>query len=362
MCKFWSLLTVAVLLSISGPMRAGDPADPFEDLRETRPNRIEPPPSAPVVAGKIDEARATALKQKQEDDARDEAEEAAARRRQLEQAGETQPNDADGSVLLPEFQPRPESKGIAPATPVPAAAAERTSGSAGKHRPVPRHPAASSVVPAHALHLDGRSGYIDIPPTPGEDLNMGGSSLTMAIWIKPSQAYDGEELLVEHGICLSEQSNYLYQIATIGSNTLRFNFPAMQGNNWGWLDATVNLADGNWHFVAATFDTRQHLAKLYDNGVLLKSKRVVESIATDETPKHTFVGCRGNGRIPFQGEIGEILIYNRAISGRKWPNSTQKPAGIATARTRMDSWPAITSTKAKERRSPISPATATRAC
>ena len=139
----------------------------------------------------------------------------------------------------------------------------------------------------------------------------------MAIWIKPSQAYDGEELLVEHGIALTAQSDYLYQIATIGSNTLRFNFPAMQGNNWGWLDATVNLADGNWHFVAATLDTRQHLAKVYDNGVLLKSKRVVESIATDETPKHTFVGSRGDGRIPFQGEIGEILIYNRAISGRQ---------------------------------------------
>ncbi len=82
----------------------------------------------------------------------------------------------------------------------------------------------------------------------------------------------------------------------------------------GPLDAAVNLADGNWHFVAATFDTRQHLAKLYDNGVLLKSKRVVESIAGDEPPKHTYIGCRGYGEFHFHGEIGELLIYNRAIS------------------------------------------------
>ena len=193
---------------------------------------------------------------------------------------------------------------------------------------VPRAAAANVPgVPANALRLDGRSGHIDVPPT-REDLNMGGSSLTMAIWIKPSRSYDGEQILIEHGIGLSAQSNYLYQATTIGSNTLRFNFPAMQGDNWGWLDAAVNLADGNWHFVAATFDNGLHLAKLYDNGVLLKSKRVLESIAADEGPTHTYVGCRGNGTACFNGDIGALLIYRRAISAEQIAKLYAEAGGI----------------------------------
>ena len=171
-------------------------------------------------------------------------------------------------------------------------------------------------------------------------------------------AYDGEQILVQHGVGLSRESHLLYQLTTLGSSTLRFNFPAMHYGE-GPLDATVNLADGNWHFVAATFDSRLHVARLYDNGRLLKSKRVMESIAGDETPTHTYIGCRGYGEFHFNGDVGELLIYNRAISARESPGSTRKPVVMATSRTRTDSWQAITSTKAGERPSPISRDTGT---
>ena len=164
------------------------------------------------------------------------------------------------------------------------------------------------------LRLDGQSGFIDVPPTKDEDLDMAGNSLTLAIWIKPSQSYHDEELLVEHGVW--QRSNGMYQLTTLDSGTLRFNFPAMNSNE-GPLEATVNLVDGNWHFAVATFDTSTHLAKIYDNGVLLKSKTVHASIARDDTPTKTFVGCRGNGTYHFGGEVGQLLIYKRAISAEQ---------------------------------------------
>ena len=197
------------------------------------------------------------------------------------------------------MQPPQDSKGTSPA-PAPAPAS----------RPAPNGAARVS----NALRLDGKSGCIVIPPTRNEDLDMAGSSLTLAIWIKPSQSYDDEELLMEHGVW--QQSKGMYQLSTADSRTLRFNFPAMNSNE-GRLDAAVNLADGNWHFAVATFDTSTHLAKIYDNGVLLKSKTVRESIAGDDTPTQTFIGCRGNGTDHFRGEVGQLLIYKRAISAEQ---------------------------------------------
>ena len=172
------------------------------------------------------------------------------------------------------------------------------------------------------VRLDGKSGCIVIPPTRNEDLDMAGSSLTLAIWIKPSQSYDDEELLMEHGVW--QQSKGMYQLSTADSRTLRFNFPAMNSNE-GRLDAAVNLADGNWHFAVATFDTSTHLAKIYDNGVLLKSKTVRESIAGDGThtdlhrlsrQRHGPLSRRGRPTLDLQA--GDLRGAGRQASRPSW--------------------------------------------
>ena len=178
----------------------------------------------------------------------------------------------------------------------------------------------------YAMQLDGTSGYMYIPPTnaavQNQSLNMGGSSLTLAMWIKPSQSYTGEELGIEHGIW--QQSVGMYQLTTLGSDTVRFNFPALNSNE-GPLDATVNLDDGNWHFLVATFNNNTHIASIYDNGVLLNSKTVAEPIASDNSLTTTYVGCRGNGSLFFDGGIGEVLIYNQAISAQDIATLEENP-------------------------------------
>ena len=145
-----------------------------------------------------------------------------------------------------------------------------------------------------------------IPPTP--NLDMGEKSLTMAVWVSTSQSYSNEELLIEHGVWGSDSG--VYQLTTPGSDTVRFNFLAMNDSQ-GPLDATDNLADGKWHFIVATLDQWTGLASIYDNGVLLNSMTVQESIGSDEVPTATYVGYRGNGSCYFQGGIGEVLFYDQ---------------------------------------------------
>ena len=111
-----------------------------------------------------------------------------------------------------------------------------------------------------------------------------------------------------------QRSNGMYQLTTLGSSTVRFNFPAMNGEK-GRLEATVNLADGNWHFLAATFDNGTHQARLYDNGRFLNGKTVKASIAADQRPdEHLRRYAAAAVHTILTADVGELLIYKRAVS------------------------------------------------
>ncbi len=190
----------------------------------------------------------------------------------------------------------------------------------------------------YALQLQGNGGYMQIPYAARPDgsgtgwLDMGGSDVTVAMSIRPAQAFNNEAIAFEHGVW--QQSSGMYQLAMIGSQTARFNFPAMNANE-GPLDVSVNLADGNWHFLVATFQSPANglpgVARLYDNGQLLGAKFVAEAIAADDGPTDTWIGVRGGSSLFFRGGVGETLVYNRALSSSEIMSLYQNPNGtVAT--------------------------------
>jgi hypothetical protein len=110
--------------------------------------------------------------------------------------------------------------------------------------------------PGRAISFDGVNDYVQIP---SNSFPRGSSNYTIEAWIKP--ASDCNSAIIMWGTASPNGSNNLVYVS--GSKTLI--------NQWSWNDysVTVDLTDGNWHHVAATYDGTNR--KLYADGVLIGS-------------------------------------------------------------------------------------------
>jgi hypothetical protein len=157
----------------------------------------------------------------------------------------------------------------------------------------------TALTPATGLNFDGSNDYIDV--SSNTNIPVGNSNYTIEAWIKPSGT-------ANYGIA---------GWGTWGShnnvNAFRTNGSTQLDNYWWGNDLIVNvpnLADGNWHHVAATFDGTTR--KIYCDGVLKGSDQPTGhnvSYSSNMTVGLTYPGLSEY----MNGSMDEVKIWSRAL-------------------------------------------------
>jgi len=90
-------------------------------------------------------------------------------------------------------------------------------------------------------------------------------------------------------------------------------------DNYIAVRGTTHLNDGQWHHVAMTYDGSSSASglKLYVDGVPEASVVQEDTLGTHSILNNVpfTIGSRENGGVPFNGDIDEVEVFNRAIEG-----------------------------------------------
>jgi hypothetical protein len=127
------------------------------------------------------------------------------------------------------------------------------------------------------------------------------SAITLIIWAKMDDITANEGLVYRGGFAGNQG---IYQINHDGI-TVTFKL-----NDDDALCAYNETRDTNWHMWAATYDSINMF--LYDNAVQKATLPYSTAIGADAN--NTLIGAYYSSDYTFDGTIGEVLIYNLALS------------------------------------------------
>ena len=161
------------------------------------------------------------------------------------------------------------------------------------------------LVNSTALHFDGIDDYISVDSN--ITLSKGDKAYTLQAKIKPSK--NGDFGIVGYGD---------YQVNN-KVNALRLASDGGLINYWWANDLVVtsdslskkgiNLTDGNWHDVTATYDGVKR--KMYVDGILFNEDAPTDTLSVVNT-KNLTIGVT-NSKEFFNGGIDEVRVWNRAL-------------------------------------------------
>jgi uncharacterized repeat protein (TIGR01451 family) len=118
------------------------------------------------------------------------------------------------------------------------------------------------------------------------------------------------------GVTLSAESTYILNRNPSGSDLVRLNrFLIRDAYPADFATDVFPQLDQQFH-VAYTFDPVAQVQALYVNGQLVNASLVTKTIAYDAHP--VLIGADDNGGVPgyfYQGDIDEMALYNRALTG-----------------------------------------------
>ena len=156
----------------------------------------------------------------------------------------------------------------------------------------------------NALTFDGSSTFITMGDVNAYD---GLSTITLSAWIKTT--YTAEQEIFDKSTCTG-----------FGGGTFELSMESpgkggvylTHGGASDYVLTTGSIADGSWHMLTATYDGST--IKIYVDGTL-DSLTSVSAFTLDSNSDTVSIGgyCNG-GSFPFNGNIDDVLIYNRALS------------------------------------------------
>jgi hypothetical protein len=171
---------------------------------------------------------------------------------------------------------------------------------------------------------NSNSDYVSVPSSSSLSPT---SQITLSAWVKTSQTTNAS-IINKH-----DDSFYLALGAlTAASGRLSF---FLANRNSTWMEGTTNVADGNLHYVAATFDGTNEV--IYVDGLVQKTENHAGALATGGAA--VTIGSRReaaqnpNFTNPFNGPIDEVRVSNTARSA-DWLsteyNNQNSPASFET--------------------------------
>ncbi len=164
-------------------------------------------------------------------------------------------------------------------------------------------------VSGEALSFDGIHDWIKVDDKPSF------KDFTLSMWFKTSSNYI-------QGL-FQNNDGHTWGLPGIGivmsnSNDLEVGYRAIEGNGKCEIHAkNMNLADGDWHFLALVRNTSQDKGDLYIDGELVGS--CVDPAPDKIIPSQSYISIgRGyyytRGNMYFKGSLDDVSIYNYALS------------------------------------------------
>jgi hypothetical protein len=149
--------------------------------------------------------------------------------------------------------------------------------------------------------------YVTIPDSPSLRPSSG---LTLSAWVKTDTVEQRSCIIVskQYGSSYHDSFALVYS----GSN-VNFQLEAGGGSYYGI--GTAKPTSGGWHHIVGTYNGS--VMRLFVDGVERSHSSFSGSIVYDSNPVLIGAGCDNGNHIPdagWNGNIGEVLIYNRAMS------------------------------------------------
>ena len=146
-------------------------------------------------------------------------------------------------------------------------------------------------------------------------LNPISSQITMAAWIRTSDAYTGLQRILGRGYAW--YMNMSDSIATVGQITITVRDSAVSATTIQ-TTGTAKVNDGLWHHVAATWNTATGATCIYVDGVLDGSSIHTATSISNTTSYLYAIGGRATaidaGVQFFRGWMDSVRVYNDALS------------------------------------------------
>lgn len=152
--------------------------------------------------------------------------------------------------------------------------------------------------------FDGVNDTIDCGPVPEIGASLTG--LTVSAWVYSTSA--STRCILENGTLYTTNTFYLFQ-----ENSSYFTFE-VYGGAYDAVFASYVYQLNTWYNLVGVWSSNNRV-DLYTNGVLTSGTRIGQvrsSVINGNT--NLFVGTRAGTSYPFSGSIGDVKLYNRALS------------------------------------------------
>ena len=138
------------------------------------------------------------------------------------------------------------------------------------------------------------------------------TSLTIQLWFK-ANTYSNSGALFWF-----DDHIEIYQGSSAYTNTqgrTYYKLSGQYGNPFATLGGTEasgvgNLCDGNWHNICMTWDGAT--ATIYEDNITVIT--AAEPGTLNDATDNIYIGTKASAGTPFQGEVANIQLYNRALS------------------------------------------------
>lgn len=161
-----------------------------------------------------------------------------------------------------------------------------------------------------ALTFDGNGSKVT-GSNSGKGFPVGSSPRTIATWIKVTNPPTTDNGILHYGTAsgTAPGSNFhLYLRGADGKIGLG------NGYGFGTIAGTKTLSDGKWHHVAGVYEgSGTNVARIYVDGAL-DSSGTLTSIPNTLNGSNWSMGAFMGGGTTFRGSIGDLRLYDRALS------------------------------------------------
>ncbi len=171
--------------------------------------------------------------------------------------------------------------------------------------------------PNSAYLFNGMSNFITVPNSPSLNPT---DQLTITMWIRADSLLDNYmDILVKGGIATANYSNREYALYTKQHVPPYYYFElksAGDGSGQHEMESYFYPVPGQWVFIAAVVDRKNHLMQFYSDGVL--TNQVGDSYSTfNVNSSFLIIGWSEEGLsqvAPFKGAMDNLRIYTRALT------------------------------------------------